>query len=345
MNPQTRKNPLDGAKYREQYLSNLRLQASNDQRNQNANMVFKNTGQTPSKLPDTRTTTEKQSDIEALKVDLRSKLTQITDGVIASQIVGELTPDQIRFAVNNWGTIEPDMKRQFASGVPTSAFIAYLNRLIQKFQLTEGVETGLQQSSGNAIIMSNTQILYGLPRPQIWSVLRNALDKVRRQFDLNTDAILTQIDDNEKIVPTTQETQMINALPRELKAEVMTLLNSAFNNVISNYEVSDFVGELQIGLANRDKHYTEQVLSNILQTITLDDSVIDDLAQAKILIQEYLTTGSQNDPSAIAGGDPASPRLNLVEEAEPEIINIGSATKKPQRKVKKQPHLVQMFLV
>ena len=148
-------------------MSNLHLQASNNQKNQNASQIFKNTGQILSRPPDSRTTTERVADLEGGKMDLRSKLGTITNGVIASQIIGELTPEQIRFAIDKWLIIEGDMKKPFNTGVSTSAFIAYLNRLIQRFQQTEGVEMRLQHSTGEAVIMSNAQILYGLPKEQI----------------------------------------------------------------------------------------------------------------------------------------------------------------------------------
>lgn len=286
MNPPQR-NPLDGAKYRENYLSNLRLQASNDQRNQNANLMFKNTGQTPSRPPDSRTTTERVSDMEGLKVDLRSKLNQITDGVIASQIVGELSTDQIRFAVDKWGTIEPDMKKQFSTGVPTSAFIAYLNRLIRKFQLTDGVETGLQQSAGEAIIMSNTQILYGLPRNQIWNVLRTQLDRTSRQFGINVSSILDGIDENETIIPTQEEIRTIQALPADLKADIDRLANDIYRNLPSNKDISDIVGDLNIGLANRDRQYTQQTLNKLAGLVAIEPSVLDQMAEVRSIVADY----------------------------------------------------------
>jgi len=301
MNPPKR-NPLDGAKYREQYLSNLRLQASNDQRNQNANMVFKNTGQTPSRPPDTRTTTERASDIEGMKVDLRSKLNQITDGVIASQIVGELSPDQIRFAIDKWGTIEPDMRKQFATGVPSSAFIAYLNRLIQKFQLTDGVETGLQQSAGEAILMSNTQILYGLPREQIWSVLSTTLDRISRQFGINVNTIKDRMRETASLIPTKQDTQIVNAMPPDRRADIEVLANQIFNNFPSNKDISDIIGELNIGMANRDRRYTENALGELLNLITTDPSVLDQMAELRGILADFqadqVGLPAPNDPDA-----------------------------------------------
>lgn len=320
MNPSNRKNPLDGAKFREQYLSNLRLQASNDQRNQNANMVYKQTGQTPSRLPDMRTTTEKAGDIEALKVDLRSKLSQITDGVIASQIIGELNPDQIRFAINNWGTILPDMKKMFASGVPTSAFIAYLNRLIEKFQLTDGVETGLQQRSGNAILMSNTQILYGLPRPQIFAVLKGVLDTAKRQFGLEIEPVLFAIQQNEYVLPNLEQSQVLNSLPAETKAEIMEIANNMYNNVASNKEVSDIIADMNIGLANRDKSYTAKAINDAIEVLTLDDSVIQQKEEILRLVNNALRGQAQIDTEVVEGGDKDFPQVEELEEEElPEL--------------------------
>lgn len=287
MNPATKKNPLDGAKYREQYLSNLRLQASNDQRNQNANAIFKQTGQTPSRPPDMRTTTEKAMDIEGMKVDLRSKLAQITEGNIASQIIGELNADQIRFAIDKWETISADMAKQFSRGVPTSAFIAYLNRLISKFQQTEGVETGLQQSVGEAIIMSNTQILLGLPRGQIWRVLTGQLDKVSRQFGINVRPILDSVEDNQSIIPSAEEMRTIQALPPNKRAEINTLANDIYRNLPSNNVIADLIADLNTGLANRDKRYTEGILNELVQQIQIEPSVLDQMANIRGIVSDY----------------------------------------------------------
>ena len=307
MNPNLVKNPLDRAKYREQYLSNLRLQSSNDQKNQNANSVFKQTGTTPSRPPDMRTTTEKAGDIEGMKVDLRSKLGQITDGVIASQIIGELTADQIRFAIDKWGTIEPDMKKQFASGVPTSAFIAYLNRLIEKFQITDGVETGLQQT--RAVLMSNTQITMGLPRPQIWNALKAVLDTARRQFNIDIQPALRAIEENNAILPNQDQMAVLNALPPELQAEVQVLANRMYNNVASNQQIAEMIQEIQVGLANRDSRYTQQAINNAVLQLDLEDSVLDDRNSIIDLIEQYRLQGVQDDPLAIEGGDNDLPEI------------------------------------
>jgi hypothetical protein len=338
MNPPQR-NPLDGAKYREQYLSNLRLQSSNDQKNQNANQIFKNTGQTPSRPPDMRTTTEKAGDLEGAKVDLRSKLGQITDGTIASQIIGELSPEQIRFSIDNWLTIEPDMKRQFSTGVPTSAYIAYLNRLIKKFQLTDGVETGLQQSSGDEIIMSNTQILYGLPRSQIWGVLKGVLDRVSRQFGINVNIAMDMITENETIIPTPEEIKVIQSLPQNIRADINILANDIYKNLPSNKDITDLVGELNVGLANRDSKYTQNILQKLLSVITLEPSVIDQMAEVRTIVADYFAEERGITAEEGTTVEPLAPEATPFESFTSEI---GSAPKikTPSQKEQNVPQMI-----
>jgi hypothetical protein len=324
MNPPTQ-NPLDRAKYREQYLSNLRLQASNDQKNLNANRIYKETGVSPiATLPDTRTTTEKSQDFEGSKVELRSKLGTITDGVIASQIVGELDSSQILFALNNWLIIESDMRRQFGKGVPTSAFISYLNRLISKFQLTEGVETGLQQATGEAILMSNIQILQGLPQAKIMSLLRDTLDKVYRQFHLNIDRPLTLMREMENLIPNEQTIQSMEHLNDAEKAEVMQLMNEALRFFPTNDTISTAIQRLSFGMANRDPRFTASILDDLVQTLTLSPAVqhlaeeirefirVPDVPAAAAAPQTPIREGQNNDNTPfhtpLERGTPKQPR-------------------------------------
>jgi len=348
MNPATRKNPLDSAKYREQYLSNLRLQASNNQLNMNANMIYKNTGQTPSRPPDMRTTTERAGDIEALKVDLRSKLGTITDGVIASQIIGELDQYQIRFAVDNWEIITGDMRKMFATGVPTSAFVAYLNRLIYKYQITDGVETGLQQSSGNAILLSNTQLLYGLPREQIWTALDNVLSRIQ-SGGINVSEVRDRMKETASLIPTRAEQDLVATLPFNRRAEVMDLATQIYNNFPSNTAISDIIGELNIGLANRDKRYTEKVLGDLNDLITTDPSVLDQMAELRGIMADIVAeregnrlregateeyeTGFTFEDDEIPDGNvnPTQPSFSTIEEV------VGNIGKKPPKKVVESP--------
>ena len=69
MSGQPNQNPLDPAKFRQQYLSNLNLQIANNDLNFQANQIFKKTG-IPQQPLDTRTQEEIFRDIQGLKTGL-----------------------------------------------------------------------------------------------------------------------------------------------------------------------------------------------------------------------------------------------------------------------------------
>ena len=301
------RHPRDAAKFREQYMSNLLLEISNNQKNLNANRIYKLTGQSPSPLPDTRSTTEKAADLEGLKLNLRVKLSTVSDGTIASQIVAELSPEQIRFALDKWNTIAEDMKRQYAQGVPTSVFIAYLNRLIQKTQQAEQVQLGLQQNVGEAIIMSNVQLLYGLPRGQIWSVLKGAIGRVERQFDLELAETKEKISQQEQLVPSDEDLQMVNGLPADIQMDVKQRLNDIYENFPTPEDLANAVGQLNLGMANRDRQYTMNELRSLDQLVTVPDSTKENVRAIRELINHA------NMPRVPAGliNEPQEPPLDF----------------------------------
>jgi len=278
------RHPRDAAKFHEQYMSNLLLQAANNQANLNANRIYKLTGQSPSPLPDTRSTTEKALDIEGSKLNLRMKLSTVSDGTIASQIVSELSPEQVKFALDKWNTIAEDMKRQYAQGVPTSVFIAYLNRLIQKSQDAEQVQLGLQQNIGEAIIMSNVQLLYGLPRGQIWSVLKGAIGRVEKQFGLDLTTLREKITDQEKLVPSEEDLQTINQLPDNVQMDIKQRLDDIYQDFPMPEDLANAVGQLNMGMANRDKQYTINELRSLEQLVTIPESTLISVQTIRELI-------------------------------------------------------------
>ena len=154
-------NPTDGAKFRQEYLANLALQAKNDDENLQANKVFKKTGQTPSQPMDTRNTTEKLADIERLKIDVRAGLAEIADGQQAQDIVNHLAgdADALRFVAQYMPQIIADLKPKYKYGILSAVFIPYIMRYMEKFNQTQGVDFGLQQATGRQILMTNQQIL------------------------------------------------------------------------------------------------------------------------------------------------------------------------------------------
>ena len=157
--------PTDQAKFREQYLANLDLRARLDDMNLQANKVYKRTGQLPVEPSDFRTTEEKLADIERLKREVRGKLSEIADGREANKISQELTPKQLLFYSQSADTINAEIKKKYRMGVYAEIFIPYLQRYMNNTANVNGINTGLQQSSGANAMLSVRAIRDLLPTP------------------------------------------------------------------------------------------------------------------------------------------------------------------------------------
>ena len=227
MNPPLR-NPSDAAKYREQYLSNLALEASNNQKNYNANAILKTTGQTPTQPPDMRSLEDKLQDIEGQKVMLRSQLSQLTDGFIAQGIVSSITPEEILFAVQHFPYIVSVLKPRYALGVPKAVFIDFLRKIMKQMDTTLGVELGLQQATGENILLS---------LKNIENVLTNKtqLDQLKAEVERLPDsplksAVLNRIVSLRDSLLTPDEINKLNEIDPIEREQFLQMINEYMSN-------------------------------------------------------------------------------------------------------------------
>jgi len=141
MNPAV---PLPSQKVllRKQYLNNLALQASNNQKNYNVNKLFQVTGQPPLIPPDMRSVSEKYNDLDNLRVKVRSELMSITDGQNANAVVEGISPLLLVFLANHMPYITKKMKERYALGVEAPILIDYLKQLHHQSEQKELIEYG-----------------------------------------------------------------------------------------------------------------------------------------------------------------------------------------------------------
>jgi len=159
MSGQPNRNPSDADKFRQQYLANLDLRARLDDVNLQANKVYKRTGQLPVEPSDFRTTEEKLADIERLKVEVRSKLSEITDGKEANKIVQELTPKQMLFYAQSADAINKELKPKYRLGIYAEIFEPFLVNYMNTQANVNGIETGLQQTSGRNVELNSKDMV------------------------------------------------------------------------------------------------------------------------------------------------------------------------------------------
>jgi hypothetical protein len=320
--------PTDRAKYREQYLSNLALQASNDQKNLNANLIFKQTGATPSQPTDYRTTTEKASDIEGLRKEVRSFIASagFTNSTNANEIAQMLHPDELSFVVQYKLLISTDFKGR---GVPAEVFIAYLRKLKRKTDQVQGVEFGLQQETGEAILMSNQQIVNLLPDEQTFHALQMGMTAIRQSGNRNSQEIQRlleriefELGEMRSALPTPADLASMNQLPPNALADIQRLLNDALREVPTKAELSAELQELYQALQNSDERRTAQVLRGLQDSLDMNSASLAELAQIKVLVAQAIMEMKQE--KAEVEGRPSSPPPH----AEARVVPPHSGRKK-----------------
>lgn len=92
MSGQPVKTKADQARYLDEYMENLSLEISLQNQNEEANRIYKQTGQLPavSSLPDTRTVEQKLSDVESLKRGIIEDVSKSVDKSLAVILVNTL---------------------------------------------------------------------------------------------------------------------------------------------------------------------------------------------------------------------------------------------------------------
>jgi len=138
--------PGDAQKFRKEWLANLALSASNNQLNQNASNMLRQTGAS-SLVRDMTTPTDRTAKAEGDKSLVRDFLSgnQFMNSYTAGETANNLLrPDELRFVLEYQDFISRDFKpRQ----VPAEVFVNYLRQLRKKVKLTQGVEYGIQEQS------------------------------------------------------------------------------------------------------------------------------------------------------------------------------------------------------
>jgi hypothetical protein len=154
MSGQPNQNPLDADKFRREYLSQLKIRAELDDINLQANKVYKRTGQ-KNEIQDYRTASEKLADREEVKRRVRGELQKVMSSQIASEVISLIDDRDMVFLAQNLETMIPTLKKMYAVGITEAdQFLDYYNRYAEKLHRTGGVEMGLQQRTGENILLS-----------------------------------------------------------------------------------------------------------------------------------------------------------------------------------------------
>ena len=239
MSGQPLNKPSDAQKYRSAYLNTLALESKNNSKNLNANQVYKQTGQ-PAVPADTRTTTEKLSDVARLRVEVLSDLLKITDGQQANQIVYSLADSEIQYVAQNMPTILKDVSARFAKGITAGIFIPMVRSMINQAVVFSGVQYGLKNIAGNGLTGNIGTFISSALTPIQYDLLLEALkgnSKAVRAISVirNTFQQLPQIN------------QKISGLPLQFIGPIIDALGDSFQDVPSRTQVDEYLRQLRVG--------------------------------------------------------------------------------------------------
>ena len=286
MSGQPNINPLDQAKFRQQYLSNLALIIDLQNKNFNANDIYKKTG-IPQQPLDTRTQAEKFADIQNLKQESMKLLKQLMDGRNAQDVLNNLSDQELFYLVSSFPKISSILKPKYTLGVPSDIFIDFIRRYIQAEERNRGIEEGLQQSTGNDILMNTQLILQGMSNIADFTQLGEKIASLENGSIGLRQAVLQKIQELKTNLPTKQELQEINTLQNSiLKEEIQQILTDALRNIPSKSELTNAVSQLNIGVQTKDIDSINYALSNLNQLLSVSNDIREELETIKQLIQQ-----------------------------------------------------------
>ena len=191
MNPSYIKSAIDKKSVRMEYINNLKLDTANITRNYNANQIFKATGTSrPNALPDTRTTTDKRADKEAIKRELIAEFSTITDGIVANDIVQKLQPQDLEFAGDQIAYILRKLKDRYKYGIPADVALQQIQKLRVKWEQDQQQTMGLNQQNGEyGGFVANADDLEEIAEPDFLEQVADAIEPI----DHETARIIRQL--------------------------------------------------------------------------------------------------------------------------------------------------------
>lgn len=277
--------PTDAAKYRREYQKILDLQIKLNKDNYDANILYQKTG-TPQQPLDTRTQDEKLQDTQQLRIQANRLLQEIMDGSNAQQVLNEITPDSLLYLVSSFPKIKSILKPKYSLGVPTSIFLDFLDKFIAAEERNLGVEEGIQQSTGNQLLMNTQLILQSLVNNSDLTKIEQALNQMSMGSIGLKQSILREIKDLKDSLPTIQELREINNLPNELlKEEIHQILNDSLSNVPSKEDLQSAMQQLETAVRIKDGDAINSALTKLNNLMAVSSDLQDELQAIKQLVQ------------------------------------------------------------
>jgi len=283
------KSPTDAAKYRQIYMATLGLQAANDEKNLVANQLFKKTGEVPVQPPDTRTTAQKYQDIISMKNSALAALAMIMDGDQVRRAINQMTRGEVAFYLNYSPAINNDILSKMKLGITADTFIPYLRRYMRKEIDTQGVNYGLQQGTGEQLLMSLQQIANDMPsRVDLGLVARAVGHGVGggggHAHRLEGRELLDAIHELDKSLPTAYEVQQLygTAEGADERDAMLRDLDAYFAELPSKIIIQRGLDDLATAEQHGDERAIGEALDHLRGLLTVREETLEGFQRLRL---------------------------------------------------------------
>jgi len=337
MSGQPLRTPLDASKFREAYMANLDLRARLDDLNLQANKTYERTGQLPVEPSDFRTAEEKLADLSRLRIEVRQRLGEITDGQQANKIAQTLTQKELQFYAQQYPEINAVVKPKYALGVLADIFIPFLQNYMTNTSANNGVSSGLQQVSGSNMLLSGQNISRNLARSPEYAELLAEAPELGREINFI-----------KSVIPEEQLYPDINSVAdADAKQELLQQANNLVSNLPTKTDIKRAILDLR-RIKNvrtideitkkpiRDENAYATALGKVIQLITpTDDAIIQNYNLSSIF--------NKQPKKKSAGGKKIVGRPPSNDMRGDDDDDMGFLPMPPPKKVGKSKSYTQVF--
>jgi len=293
MSGQPLQNPLDADKFRREYMNQLKLRVELDDANLQANKVYKRTGQ-KNEIQDYRTADEKLADKEGLKRKVRSELQQIMSPQIASEVIVRTNDRDMVFLAQNLEAMIPPLKKMYSVGITEATqFLDFFTRYAERLARTGGVELGLQQSTGQDILLGVQTILReAVSVEQLREIARMIRDtnlmraRDKEEFQASIDVVAEGL----QVIRGDISDVMANVsgFDANVIGDLQTSVDRMTNQLPTKAQVAEILNRINVLMRARDADGVAGKLEELREIITQDDGFGLELQQIRSMLGELV---------------------------------------------------------
>jgi hypothetical protein len=311
--------PDDAKKFRKAYMATLQLQQDINQKNYEANTLYRRTGVVPTQITDYRSTSEKLADVIKLRIMIRSQLRQIADAQNAEDIAQSLTADQLVFASQHMDSIIKELKPQYKFGVLKDIFMNYLKNYMTKTETALLATVGLPSAetparSAPASVAGSNDSFFNENAIETIKFLVER-EKSRLSQGWLADSVLDALDEIQKLDFADDFTSRLEQVTSAQVQDEITRLYTAVKQAIPPPEWFAFQLQ-QMNQRRGDENAFQNLLEEFLQAIKVDDGIFRMKDDAESILDDYfiprnVAVGTSKKIPTQKEGEPLDPKILL----------------------------------